>query len=101
MDDIISGAGIDAKHSNEDVIAPWSRWIDDYGQKIGNFGGLDTDALCANNTTDIISYTTGVYRICEKKGRGVAIGSSNSIPDYVDPDRHSQMLDVIRKLRGD
>jgi uroporphyrinogen decarboxylase len=101
MDDIISGAGIDAKHSNEDVIAPWSRWIDDYGQRIGNFGGIDTDALCASNTGDLVSYITEVYRLCEKKGHGIAIGSGNSIPDYVDPDRYGQMLDVIRKLRGD
>ena len=101
MDDIISGARIDAKHSNEDVIAPWSRWIDDYGGKIGNFGGLDTGVLCVNDTTDLVSYTTGVYRLCEKKGRGAAIGSGNSIPNYTDPIRYGQMLDTIRRLRGD
>ncbi|MDR1030283.1 MAG: hypothetical protein LBL76_05370 [Treponema sp.] len=32
MDDLIA-ARIDAKHSNEDAIAP-------YGRRIGNFGGL-------------------------------------------------------------
>jgi len=101
MDDIISGVGIDAKHSNEDVIAPWSRWIDDYGEKIGNFGGLDTDVLCPNNSTELVSYTTGIYRLCEKKGHGAAIGSGNSIPDYVDPERYGQMLDTIHRLRGD
>ena len=101
MDDIISGAGIDAKHSNEDVIAPWSRWLDDYGDRIGNFGGLDTDALCASNSSDLVSYTTEIYRACEKKGHGVAIGSGNSIPDYVDLARYGQMLDTVRKLRGD
>jgi len=99
MDDLISGAAIDAKHSNEDVIAPWSRWIDDYGGRIGNFGGMDTDVLCANNRTDIVAYTTEVYRQSEKKGRGVAIGSGNSIPNYVDPDRYGQMLETINRLR--
>ena len=101
MDDIISGSKIDAKHSNEDVIAPYSRWIDDYGDKIGNFGGLDTDVLCASSSVDVVAYTTDIYRLCEKKGRGVAIGSGNSIPDYVDPARYGQAIDTIRRLRGE
>ena len=101
MDDIISVAGIDAKHSNEDVISPYSRWIDDYGARIGNFGGLDTDLLCDSSSVDLFSYTAEVYRLCEAKGRGVAIGSGNSIPDYVSPDRYCQMLDTVRKLRGE
>ena len=100
MDDLINDAHIDAKHSNEDVISPYSRWIDDYGAKIGNFGGLDTDVLCNSNTVDVVQYTSDVYRLCESKGRGVAIGSGNSIPDYVDPGRYSLMLDTVRRLRG-
>ena len=101
MDDIIRDAGINAKHSNEDVIAPYSRWIDDYGKRIGNFGGLDTDVLCDSSSVDLVSYTTAVYRLCEKKGRGTAIGSGNSIPDYVSPERYSLMLDTVRRLRKD
>jgi uroporphyrinogen decarboxylase len=98
MEDIIA-AGIDAKHSNEDVISPYSRWIDDYGSRIGNFGGLDTDVLCDSSQIDPVSYTTKVFRLCEAKGHGVAIGSGNSIPHYVSPDRYCQMLDTVRKLR--
>ena len=99
MDDLIA-AGIDAKHSNEDIIAPYSRWLDDYGSRIGIFGGLDTGVLCDSSDVDIVEYTTGIYRLLEAKGYGVAIGSGNSIPDYVCPDRYSQMLDTVRSLRG-
>ena len=38
MDDVIA-LGIDAKHSNEDVIAPFERWIELYGDRIGLLGG--------------------------------------------------------------
>ena len=100
MDDIINGAGIDAKHSNEDVISPYSKWINDYGDRIGNFGGLDTDVLCDSSAVDLVSYTTGVYRLCESKGRGAAIGSGNSIPDYTSPGRYSLMMETVRSLRG-
>ena len=101
MDDIIREAGIDAKHSNEDAIAPFSRWTDDYGSKIGNFGGLDTDALCDITPCDIVEYTTNAYNVCAAKGKGVAMGSGNSIPDYVSVDRYVTALEVIRKLRGE
>lgn len=101
MDDIISVAGIDAKHSNEDVIAPFDRWIDDYGDRIGNFGGLDTDALCDVTQCDLVPYTTRIYRICEAKGRGTAVGSGNSIPDYVDAERFLEANRTLRSLRGE
>jgi len=100
MEEIIA-AGIDAKHSNEDVISPYSRWINDYGSRIGNFGGLDTDVLCDSSQIDLVSYTTDVYRLCEAKGHGVAIGSGNSIPDYVSVARYCRMLETVRKLRGE
>jgi uroporphyrinogen decarboxylase len=98
MDDLIA-AGIDAKHSNEDVIAPYSRWIDSYGTRIGNFGGLDTDVLCTSSSVDVVSYTTGIFKLLEAKGRGAAIGSGNSIPDYVDPNRYCLMVETVRRLR--
>jgi uroporphyrinogen decarboxylase len=100
MDDLID-AGIDAKHSNEDVISPYSRWIDDYGKRIGNFGGLDTDVLCDSSTADLVSYTTEVFRLLGKKGHGTAIGSGNSIPDYISPARYCRMIDTVRRLRKD
>ena len=46
MEDLIQVAGIDAKHSNEDQIAPFPEWVKRYGDRIGNFGGIDTDAVC-------------------------------------------------------
>jgi uroporphyrinogen decarboxylase len=100
MDDLIT-AGINAKHSNEDVIAPYSRWIDDYGGRIGNFGGIDTDVLCDTSNTDVVSYTKEIYSLCETKGRGTAIGSGNSIPPYVSVDKYCQMNDTVRKSRKD
>ena len=45
MDDVIA-LGINAKHSNEDVIAPYEEWITRYGDRIGLLGGIDVD-LCA------------------------------------------------------
>ena len=36
MEDLITDVGIDAKHSNEDQIAPFPEWVRRYGDRIGN-----------------------------------------------------------------
>ncbi len=101
MNDLIDVAKIDAKHSNEDVICDYSRWIQDYGDIIGNFGGLDTDVLCDVNNYDVEEYTRRVFKLCAEKGHGVAIGSGNSIPDYVSPERYLKANQLLRHLRGE
>jgi len=99
MDDIID-AGVDAKHSNEDVIAPFSEWVERYGDKIALFGGIDTDALCDISGIDIESYVKeAVAPIINKPG--IAIGSGNSITDYVSPQRYAKMNEIIRGMRGE
>jgi uroporphyrinogen decarboxylase len=37
MENLINISKIDAKHSNEDQIAPFSEWVNRYGDRIGNF----------------------------------------------------------------
>ena len=98
MDELIDVVGIDGKHSNEDDIAPFSEWLDRYGERIGNFGGVDTDVLCKCSAAEIEEYVTNVY-VYSKKHRGVAIGSGNSIPEYVPPEGYLAMVNTVRKLR--
>ena len=101
MDALISDAGIDAKHSNEDQIAPMSEWVARYGDRIGNFGGIDTDHLVRMEREELVQLVSDIYRLAESKDGGFAIGSGNSIPDYVDPERYLVMIDTVRCLRGD
>lgn len=99
MDDLIEMAGIDAKHSNEDVIAPFTVWLERYGDRIGNFGGVDMDVICQFSEAEIAEYVKAV--LCQVEGRGgVAIGTGNSIPDYVPPAGYLAMVDTVRKHRG-
>ena len=60
MDDRIEMAGIDAKHSNEDVIAPFTVWLERYGDRIGNFGGVDMDVICQFSEAEIAEYVKAV-----------------------------------------
>ena len=99
MEDIIA-TGIDAKHSNEDAIAPFSVWLERYGGRLGNFGGVDTDVLCQLPEPEIRRYVRAVAE--DARGfAGVAFGSGNSIPDYVPPEGYLAMVEEIRRWRGD
>jgi len=100
MEDVIA-LGINAKHSNEDAISPYERWIEDYGNRIGLLGGIDLDILCQKTPDE-------VYRTVLERGRrframaqGYALGSGNSIPDYVSVDGYLAMVRAVQSLRAE
>ena len=99
MEELIA-AGIDAKHSNEDQIARFPVWVEKYGDRIGNFGGIDTDAVCRLSEPEMREYITDVVRQCRGHG-GFAFGSGNSIPDYVPVEGYLNMNRIAREIRGD
>ena len=100
MDDLINDAKIDAKHSNEDQIALFTEWVDRYGDRIGNFGGVDTDVLCQFSQQNITDYVNCILEKCGNKP-GIAIGCGNSIPDYVPVESYMTMTQTVRKWRGE
>lgn len=100
MEALIDTAGINAKHSNEDQIAPFPMWVERYGERMGNFGGIDTDAVCRLDKTQMKEYIQDVVRRCTGHG-GFAFGSGNSIPDYVPAEGYLAMVETVRELRGD
>lgn len=101
MDDLIDVAKIDAKHSNEDQIAPFSYWVDTYGHRIGNFGGIDADHLCRKSEKEIKEIVRETAAYCSHGKGGFAIGSGNSIPDYMPPAGYLAMIEAVREFRGD
>jgi len=100
MDDIINMAHIDAKHSNEDEIAPFSVWVERYGDRIGNFGGIDTDMLSRATEAEIKAHTKEIIEMARPHG-GFALGSGNSIPAYVPPSGYLAMVEAAREARGE
>lgn len=99
MEDILA-AGIDAKHSNEDQIAPFSEWVKRYGDRIGNFGGIDVDVVCSYSKAEMKEYIEDVFAKCKGHG-GFAFGTGNSIPAYVPAEGYLNMIEIVREIRGD
>ncbi|MFA6291190.1 MAG: uroporphyrinogen decarboxylase family protein [Victivallales bacterium] len=98
MDNMIS-AGIDAKHSNEDAIAPYDEWISRYGDKLGLFGGIDTDRLCRMPPDDIYEYVLESATRFRAAAKGYALGSGNSTPPYVPAEGYLAMIAAGREIR--
>jgi uroporphyrinogen decarboxylase len=98
MEDILA-AGIDAKHSNEDAIAPFDRWIELYGRRIGLLGGFDMDFLCQKKPDEIEARVSEAGRRFRAAARGYALGSGNSIPDYVPVENYLAMVRGAQEIR--
>jgi uroporphyrinogen decarboxylase len=98
MDDIIS-LGIDAKHSNEDQIAPFGEWIEKYSDRIGLFGGFDLNVLILEEPDVVFKTILEKGSRYRSRARGYGLGSGNSIPGYVPVDGFLAMVDAVKEIR--
>ena len=91
MEEIIS-IGWDARHSFEDEIEPV--WIakQKYGSRISLLGGFDINKLSLFTEDEIRSHTRFLIDQCAADG-GWALGSGNSIPNYIPIPNLLAMLD--------
>jgi uroporphyrinogen decarboxylase len=98
MDDVIN-LGINAKHSNEDSIAPFDKWIELYSDRIGLFGGIDLDRICQSAPDDVRKQVFEDGKQFRETAKGFALGSGNSIPEYVPVDGYLAMIEAAQKIR--
>ncbi|MEF9974420.1 MAG: uroporphyrinogen decarboxylase family protein [Clostridia bacterium] len=80
LDDIVQ-MGFDARHSYEDNIVPVEQAYAELHDKIAVLGGIDVDFLCRSTPEAIEQRARALLSLTGS--RGYALGSGNSIPDYV------------------
>lgn len=97
MDDLID-AGIDAKHSNEDAIDTFDVWVERYGDRIGNFGGIEMNIMTLNTPDEVKAYVRKLLPKIEGHG-GIAIGTGNQISSYTEPANWIAMTEAVREWR--
>ena len=93
MEDILAN-GIDAKHSNEDAIAPFQRWIDDYGDRIGLFGGIDVNIMTLGTPESVRDAVLEQGRRNRAHAHGYALGTGHSITPYVPAGNYLALLEA-------
>ncbi|MCP4310121.1 MAG: hypothetical protein GY790_02560 [Bacteroidetes bacterium] len=91
MDIVIDDLKLDGKHSYEDGIYPvedaYALWHD----RIAIMGGIDMDFLARKSPEEIYARSMNLLELTFERG-GFALGSGNSIPDYIPMDNYLAML---------
>jgi len=82
MDDLIETVGIDAKHSYEDTFLSAPEAKRRYGDSVAILGGVDMDVLCRASEDELRAYVRNILDCCAPGG-GYALGSGNTIANYV------------------
>jgi len=91
MDDIIDDIGFDGKHSYEDAILPVEEAYERWGERIAVLGGIDMNYLCTADPSAITKRAEAMLERSMDRG-GYALGSGNSIPDWVPEESYFAMI---------
>lgn len=92
---LVDDVRIDGRHSFEDAIEPVDSIYRRWGGKVAILGGLDVDLLCRSSEPAIRRRVRQILDAC-LPGR-YALGSGNSVANYVPPDNYLVMLDEGRR----
>jgi uroporphyrinogen decarboxylase len=92
MDDLVERVRIDAKHSFEDAIMPIYCVKERYEGKIAVLGGIDMNKLVQTSGAVLRKYVGCVIKKCAPGG-AYALGSGNTIANYVPLENYLTMLD--------
>lgn len=90
LSDVIE-MGFDAKHSYQDIIMPVESAYDLMHHSIAVLGGLDIDFLARSTEDDVRERASGMLRLTAAGG-GYALGSGNSIADYIPDSNYYAMI---------
>ena len=94
MDDVIDDIKYDGKHSYEDAIQPVEDAYEQYCGRIAILGGIDVDFLCRESVENIQKRCKAMLERSKDRG-GYALGSGNSIPEYIPWDAYFAMIKSI------
>jgi uroporphyrinogen decarboxylase len=93
MDRISGYMGYDGKHSFEDTIMPIEEAWDRYHGEIALLGGIDVDFIIKSTPEEIYRRSRAMVERAQTEG-SYALGTGNSVPEYVQPDHYFAMLEA-------
>lgn len=97
IDDMVA-LGIDARHSYEDNILPVEQAYERHIDKFAILGGIDVDFICRVAPEAVYARAKALLKQTAARG-GYALGSGNSIPDYVPDENYLAMTRAVLELR--
>lgn len=91
MDDLINNVQIDAYHSFQEEIIPVTEFKKRYGERVAVLGGVDVGRLCQSEEKKLRTYVRKILKECMPFR--YALGSGNSVANYVPVQNYLIMLD--------
>ena len=91
IDDIIYDMKFDGRHSYEDKIVPVEKAYAELRGKIAVIGGIDVDFLSRATPGEVYDRSRRLLEMTAATG-GFALGSGNSIPDFIPDENYLAML---------
>ncbi|MCK9252277.1 MAG: hypothetical protein GX821_05775 [Clostridiaceae bacterium] len=98
MEDVIEDMQFDGKHSFQDMIQPVESFYEQYGGRIAVLGGIDVDFMCRRTRQEVYARCRAML-LSDKKG-GYALGTGNSVPEYMPKEQYYALLQAAWDLRG-
>ena len=89
---IIATAFDYAGHSYEDNIEPVEKFYPRYKDRIAVLGGIDLDFVCRSAPDEVFERSRNMV---ESAASGYALGSGNSIPEYVPIENYMAMIAAV------
>jgi len=96
MDDIIDDMKFDGKHSFEDTIQTVEDAYEQYKGRIAILGGMDVNFVCRGTPEEVAARAKAMLERAANDG-GYALGTGNSVPEYVPHEQYFAMVDLARK----
>jgi uroporphyrinogen decarboxylase len=96
IESFISEIKCDALHSFENACCPVTEYKKKYGSRVALLGGVDINVLAGSSENDVRRHVREILETCMKGGR-YALGSGNSITNFIPVENYLAMLDEGQK----
>ena len=97
LDDMVA-MGVDGRHSYEDTILPVEQAYELYRDKFAIIGGIDVDFICRAEPEEVYERAKALLEQTANRG-GYALGTGNSVPDYVPDENYFAMIRAALETR--
>lgn len=99
IDDVVS-LGFDGRHSYEDNIMSVEDVYELHRDKFAILGGIDVDFICRAKPEEIYKRAQALLKQTKNHG-GYALGTGNSVPDYIPDENYFAMIRAVLEDRVD
>ena len=97
MEDVIGDMKYDGRHSYEDTIMPVEEFYEIYSGRIAVIGGIDVDFIVTKTPEEVKERSKKMLERVATRG-GYALGTGNSVPEYIPLDNYIAMLSAAWEL---